>query len=193
MHISYDVSCSLYHVQKYCMCFADHHGVQKCTLCPFLVTINYIAAPSFHMSQWKDSFCVCIIGCVFAFTRMHSPVLLTFMLHACALHLCLQLPSSAGDECCEIRDGPVVFDTLMFWGNSQPCGVDQEDLVMTRKWRRQKYQGANDVMAQWWSSSLLIMLEETQLVPMMWKKFKYYCNSNALLNNHLSWLQYDLI
>lgn len=64
----------------------------------------------------------------------------------CAFHLCL--PSSPGDVCCEIRDGPVVFDALVFWGNSQPGAVDQEDLVMMRKWRKQKYQGANDVIAQ---------------------------------------------
>lgn len=41
----------------------------------------------------------------------------------------------------------MVFDTPVFWGNSQPGDVDQEDLVMRRKWRKQKYQGANDVMA----------------------------------------------
>lgn len=41
----------------------------------------------------------------------------------------------------------MVFDTLVFWGNSQPSAVDQEDLVMTRKQRKEKYQGANDVMA----------------------------------------------
>lgn len=67
-------------------------------------------------------------------------------LHSCGFHLCL--PSSLGDGCCEIRDGPVVFYTLVFWGNSHPGAVDQEDLVRTRKWRKHKYQGANDVMAQ---------------------------------------------
>lgn len=63
----------------------------------------------------------------------------------CAFHLCLS--SSPGDGCCEIRDGPVVFDTVLFWGNSQPGAVDQEDLVMMRKWRKHKYQGTSDVMA----------------------------------------------
>ncbi len=42
----------------------------------------------------------------------------------------------------------MVFDTLVFLGNSQPGAVDQEDLVMTRKWRKQKYHSVNDVMAQ---------------------------------------------
>ena len=37
------------------------------------------------------------------------------------------------DGCCEIQKGPAIFDTLVFWGNSQPGAVDQEDLVMTRK------------------------------------------------------------
>lgn len=53
-----------------------------------------------------------------------------------------------GDGCCEILDSPVVFDTLVFWGNSQPSAVDQEDLVMTKMLRKQKYDCVNDVMAR---------------------------------------------
>lgn len=63
-----------------------------------------------------------MFACVCMNTHSHTSVLHSF-------HLCL--PSSPGDGCCEIRDGSVVFDTLVFWGNSQPSAVDQEDLVMT--------------------------------------------------------------
>lgn len=33
---------------------------------------------------------------------------------------------------CEMRADPVVFDTAVFWSNSQARAVDQEDLVMMR-------------------------------------------------------------
>lgn len=42
-------------------------------------------------------------------------------------------PSSlAGAGCCEMRAEPVVFDAAVFWSNSQPGAVDQEDLVVMR-------------------------------------------------------------
>lgn len=41
--------------------------------------------------------------------------------------LCLWLPSSPDDGCCEIWAGFMVFDALVFWGNSHPGAVDQAD------------------------------------------------------------------
>ncbi len=126
--------------------------------------------------------CLCVCRrCVCMHTHSH-----THALHCCAFHLCL--PSSPGDGCCEIQTGPVVFDTLVFWGNSRLGAVDQEDLVRTNKCRKQKYQGASDVMAQWWCKSPFVMLGEMLLC----KKLNFYSESNALLNNNVFIIQYDL-
>ena len=103
------------------LCFTVYHGVEE--LMP-------ISSPNHSVS---DCVCVCVrMDCVFACTRMHAHSHIRALL-SCAFHLCL--PSSPGDGCCEIQEHPVVFYTPVFWGNSQPGAVDQEDLVMTGKWR----------------------------------------------------------
>lgn len=77
----------------------------------------------------------------------------------------------------------MVFDTPVFWGNSQPGAIDQEDLVMTRKMRKEKYQGANDVMDQRLNNSPLIMIEHMLLMIIMCKDF-YFSLIICLIMKH---------
>ena len=93
------------------------------------------------MSACEDGLCVCVHLYAHTFTHLCLALLCVPSLSAVIISPC--------DGCCEIRDCAVVFDTAVFWGNSQPGAVDLEDLVMPWKWRNHKYQGANDVMDQW--------------------------------------------
>lgn len=126
-----------------------------------------------HLYFLTQPQCVWLCFCVQRLCVWLHPYAHTFtLLCACAFNLCL--PSPPGDGCCEIRDAPVVFDTPVFWGNSQPGDVDQEDLVMRRKWRKQKYQGANDVMASMMKWYYINRARECCCGAVL----LYYCTSN---------------